>query len=250
MSATGSGGGMDFVSHLSELRRRLIVVILSIVVAFFISYAFAKEIYDVLAMPLVAALPEEYEFLAFTGVVEPFFTYLKAAIVGAILLATPVIFYEIWAFVAPGLYRNERRWFVPVVVVSVFMFGLGVVFAHQVVFPVGFKFLLSFSGPELRPVLSMGLYFSFATKLLLAFGAVFELPLFSLVLSSMGIVTGPMLLRWWKYAFLGAVVVGALLTPPDVISQLLMAGPIMILYAISIVVAYIFGKKGKKEEDE
>ncbi len=234
---------MGLMSHLKELRKRLIVCLLAVCAAFVLTYSFSEYIYGLLAMPLLDSLPPENDFMAFAGVVEPFFTYLKAAIVAAIILASPVILYEVWGFVAPGLYKDERRWFVPVVVVSTLMFAGGVLFAHRIVFPFGFKFLLGFAGDDMRPFLSMGLYFSFATKLLLAFGVVFEMPLFSLVLTRLGIVNGPMLLRGWKYALFLAVVVGALLTPPDVVSQALMAGPIMVLYGISIIVSYVFKRK-------
>ncbi|MEE8573978.1 MAG: twin-arginine translocase subunit TatC [Thermodesulfobacteriota bacterium] len=241
----GKAASMDLISHLTELRSRMLVIVVSLIVAFAITYTYSKVLYDILAMPLLAALPPEHEYLAFTGVVEPFYTYLKAALVSAVVLACPVILYEIWAFAAPGLYKNEKKWFFPVVFFSILLFLTGVLFAHRVVFPVGFKYLLSFAGSELRPVLSMGGYFSFATKLLVAFGAVFELPLFVLVLSVLGVVSGPGMLRAWKYALLVSVVVGAVLTPPDVFSQLLMAGPIMLLYSVSIIIAYVFGKKKK-----
>jgi sec-independent protein translocase protein TatC len=188
-------------------------------------------------------MPVSYHLLAFTGVVEPFYTYLKVALTAAIVLSSPVIFYELWAFATPGLLKGEKRWFVPIVVVSAIFFIIGVLFAYFVVFPVAFKFLLSYAASELRPVLSMGVYFSFATKMLLAFGAVFEMPILTLILSRLGILTAEKLIGWWKYALLFSVVVGALLTPPDIFSQTLMAGPIMLLYIISIGVAKLFGKK-------
>ncbi len=241
---------MAFTAHLVELRQRLIVCAIAVIVGFSICYAFSEELYDYLKAPLIPALPEGSEFMAFTGVVEPFFTYLKVALVAGIILASPVILYETWAFVAPGLYENERRWFLPVVLVSVILFAAGVSFAYKVVFPVGFKYLLSFASPELRPVLSMELYFGLATKLLVAFGVVFQLPLFVLVLSRLGIVDVGMLVSYWKYALVVALIVGALLTPPDAFSQFLMAGPIMILYGISIVVAKVFGKKRNTDDEE
>jgi len=123
------------------------------------------------------------------------------------------------------------------------LFFSGVVFAHQVVFPAGLKFLIGLAGSEMKPVLSMGAYFSFSTKLLIAFGTVFEIPLFVLVFSRLGLIGARDLVRWWKYAILGAFVIGAILTPPDLVSQALMAIPIVLLYAVSIVVAYLFGKK-------
>ncbi len=241
---------MPFTAHLSELRQRLIISLIAVGVGFGVSYAFSEELFDILKKPLMPALPEGHEFLAFTGVVEPFFTYLKVALVSGIILASPVILYQTWLFVAPGLYEHERRWFLPVVFASVVLFGLGVVFAYFVVFPVGFKYLLSFASPELRPVLSIGLYFSLATKLLIAFGVVFQMPLFILVLTRLGVVDAPMLISYWKYALVMALVVGALLTPPDAFSQFLMAGPIMILYGISVIIAKVFAKKKEETVEE
>ena len=155
---------MDLVEHLAELRKRLIVVVIALAVSFAITYSYSEEIYRILSAPLFDALPKGYEYMAFIGVVEPFYTYLKAALVGAVLLSSPVIFFEVWAFAAPGLYKNERRWFLPIVFVSVLLFSAGVVFAHQVVFPVGFAFLLGFIGDELKPMLSVASYFSFSTE--------------------------------------------------------------------------------------
>jgi sec-independent protein translocase protein TatC len=241
-------GKMPLTGHLREFRDRLVVCVIAIAVAFVATYTYSEQLYDILKKPLLPALPEGQEFMAFTGVVEPFFTYLKVAFVAAFILASPVILYQSWAFLVPALHENERRWFMPVIIVSLLLFMTGVVFSHQIVFPLGFKYLLSFAGPELRPILSMGLYFSLATKLLIAFGIVFQLPLVILVLARLGMVDAGMLVRYWKYALLLAVIVGAILTPPDVFSQLLMGGPIMFLYGVGIIVAYFFGKK--KEEDE
>ncbi|MEE9614340.1 MAG: twin-arginine translocase subunit TatC, partial [Thermodesulfobacteriota bacterium] len=248
----GEGGGegtgtdqdsMPLVSHLRELRHRVVVSVVAITVAFTVCYTFSEALFDLLAAPLLPALPEGERSLAFTGVVEPFFTYLKVGLVGALITASPVILYQGWAFIAPGLYEGERAWLPLVVAVSVLLFASGVTFAYMIVLPVGFKYLLSFSGPELRPVLSMGLYLSFATKLLVAFGVIFQIPLAALVFSRLGLVDARGLVAFWKYAFLLAVIVGAFLTPPDIFSQLLMAGPIMLLYGISIVVVMAFGKK-------
>lgn len=251
MSEATDSDQMPLVRHLKELRKRLVTATVAVLVAFVVTYSFSEELYAFLAAPVLAVLPADNEFLAFTGVVEPFYTYLKVALTASVILASPVIFYELWAFIAPGLMSNERRWFFPIVLVSVCFFLIGVSFAYFVVFPVAFKFLLSYAAVELKPILSMGLYFSFATKMLIAFGVVFEMPLFVLVLSRLGLVTSAKLIGWWKYALLLSVIVGALLTPPDVFSQALMAAPIMVLYLISIVVAHFFGKKKKdSNEDE
>lgn len=244
-------GRMPLTGHLREFRDRLVVCVIAVGVAFIGTYTFSEQLYNILKEPLMPALPEGSEFMAFTGVVEPFFTFLKVAVVAALIVASPVLLHQTWSFLLPALKESERRWFPPVIVSSVLLFVIGVYFAYQVVFPVGFKYLLSFAGPELKPVLSMGQYFSLATKLLIAFGIVFQLPLVILVLSRLGMVDAGMLIRYWKYALLAAVIVGAVLTPPDIFSQLLMGGPIMLLYGLGIILAYCFGKKKEVEgEDE
>ena len=251
------GGEVDtaasITSHLKELRKRLVISIAALAIAFFISYAFSDRLYHILTGPLMPAMPEGARFLAFTGVVEPFFVYIKVGFVGAVVLASPVVLYEIWAFVAPGLYENEKRWFLLIVVASLVLFASGVFFSFFVVFPFAFKYLLSYAGPDLRPVLSMNSYFSLVTRLLLAFGIVYQLPLAILVLARLGLVTARQLISWWRYAVLGIVSAAAILTPtPDVFNQMLMAGPLLVLYGLGIIVAKIFGKKKEapREEDE
>lgn len=235
---------MSFAGHLAELRKRLIVSVIATAAGFLLCYNYSVEIYALLTRPLLPVLPPGQDYLVFTGVVEPFFIYLKAGLVGGVILASPVIFYELWAFVAPALYSGERRWFAFIVFFSVILFLSGALFAYFVVFPFGFKYLMSYAGEGLRPMLSMSLYFSFASKMLLAFGAVFQLPLAILVLARLGLVTPGKLISWWRYAIVISLIVAAILTPtPDVFNQLLMAGPLLILYVIGIVVAQIFGKK-------
>ncbi|MFQ5736673.1 MAG: twin-arginine translocase subunit TatC [Thermodesulfobacteriota bacterium] len=252
--------GMALTAHLRELRKRLVVSLVAAAIGFAVCYSFSAELYGVLTAPLVPALPPGQEYLVFTGVVEPFFIYMKVGLVGGIILASPVILFETWGFVAPGLYRNEKVWFIAIVLFSLVLFASGVLFAYFVVFPFGFKYLLSYANDELRPILSMGLYFSMATRLLLAFGVIFQLPLGMLVLARTGIVTARKLLRWWRYAVVGILAVSAVLTPtPDVFNQLLMAGPLILLYGIGVIGASLFGKErpapaageeGEGEEDE
>lgn len=237
---------MTLTGHLIELRRRVIASLLAVVLAFAFTYTFSEELYHILIAPLLDALPEDNKSMAFLGVAEPFFTYLKVAFLAALIASSPVILYELWAFVVPALYEKERRWFFSVVVASVVLFSTGVCFAYIVVFPLAFEYLLAFSGPELRPMLSMTNYLSLSTKLLLAFGLSFQVPLFMLVLARLGIVGYKRMLSWWRYALLLAVVFGAMLTPPDVVSQVLLAVPLMALYFFGVLLACIFGKKKDK----
>lgn len=235
---------MSLTEHLAELRRRLIYSVIAAGLGFLAAYYYSDRLYALLSSPLMKALPEGQDFMVFTGVVEPFFIYMKVGLLGGIVLASPVILYQVWAFVAPGLYRNERQWFVFIVLFSAALFSSGVLFGFYAVFPFGFKYLLSYSSPGLKPFLSMSEYFSMATRLLLAFGVIFQLPLAMLVLARFGIVTARKLLSWWRYAIVVILIVSAVLTPsPDIFNQLLMAGPLVVLYAVGVVVAAVFGKK-------
>jgi sec-independent protein translocase protein TatC len=187
--------------------------------------------------------------LIFTGLPEAFFTYLKVALLSGIILAAPVIFYEFWMFVAPGLYDKEKRLMVPVVVLSTIFFVGGAFFGYFIVFPFGFKFFLGFASEIIRPLPSMREYLSFASKLLLAFGLVFELPLIITFLAKLGMVSVSFLKKNRKYALLLFFIGAAILTPPDVVTQVMMALPLILLYEISIIGARIFGKKSSEEED-
>ncbi|MFQ5481046.1 MAG: twin-arginine translocase subunit TatC [Thermodesulfobacteriota bacterium] len=240
--------------HLSELRKRLIVSIAALVIGFAISYFFSDRLYNILVSPLIPVMPEGSEFIAFTGIVEPFFVYIKVGFLGAAALASPVILFEIWSFVAPGLYATERRWFLATVLLSCLLFVSGLLFAFFVVFPFAFKFLMSYSGPQLKPFISMNSYFSLVTRLLIAFGIVYQLPLAMLVLARTGVVTAGRFLSWWRYAVIGIVIASALLTPtPDAFNQMLMAGPLLVLYFLGVLLAKIFGKEkveAKVSEDK
>lgn len=241
---TDKDNRMAFTEHLRELRKRLIISVIAAAAGFAVAYNYSAELYHFLALPLLPALPPGQDFMVFTGVVEPFFIYMKVGFVGGLVLASPVILFEVWGFVAPALYRNEKVWFVFIVLFSLIFFLAGTAFAYLVVFPFGFKYLMSYSGPELKPMISMSEYFSMITKLLLAFGLIFQLPLAILVLARLGLVTARKLVSWWRYALVVTLVASAILTPtPDIFNQMLMAGPIMVLYVIGIIVAAIFGKK-------
>ena len=188
--------------------------------------------------------------LIFTGLPEAFFTYLKVAFLSGIMLSTPIILYEFWMFVAPGLYQKEKRLLLPIVFLSTFFFLGGSLFGYFIVFPFGFKFFLGFASETIQPLPSMKEYLGFSAKLLLAFGLVFELPLIITFLSKMGLVTVDYLKKNRKYALLLFFAGAAILTPPDVVTQIMMALPLMILYEISIIGAKIFSKKKSTENDK
>lgn len=238
-----------FTSHLDELRKRIIICIVAVAVGFLGSYFFAEQIFDILIKPLQAELPPDSMFI-FTGLPEAFFVYLKLSLFGGILLASPVLLWEVWCFVAPGLYDQEKKYVYPFVIFSTVLFATGVSFGYFVVFPIAFKFFMGYSSEIIKPLPSIKEYLNFSCKLLFAFGVVFELPLFTLFLAKIGLVNEKMLRSKRKFAILGIFAVAAILTPPDVVSQILMAIPLLVLYEISILVAKYFGKKEEEEEEE
>jgi sec-independent protein translocase protein TatC len=240
-----------FIEHLGELRDRLVRSFIAVGVGFAVSYAFKEKLFQILTAPLVTAMEAGGEArMIFTGLPEAFFTYLKVSLLAGIVVATPVLFYEFWMFVSPGLYRNEKKYLLPVVILSVFFFLLGSSFGYFIVFPYGFQFFLGFATDTIQAMPSMKEYLSFASKMLLAFGFVFELPLVLTFMARMGLVTVPFLKKNRKYALLLFFIGAALITPPDVITQVMMALPLMILYEISILGARIFGKKSVPDKDE
>lgn len=236
---------IPFIEHLGELRERLVRCAIAIGIGFCGAYFFKEKLFEILVAPLVKAMGENGNSqIIFTGLPEAFFTYLKVALIAGIVVSTPVLFYEFWMFISPGLYRQEKKYFLPVVLLSVFFFTLGSAFGYFIAFPFGFKFLLEFSTDTIHAMLSMKEYLSFASVLLLAFGFIFELPLVLSFMARMGMVDVSFLRKNRKYAILIIFIVAAILTPgPDVVSQLLMAGPLMILYEIGLIGARIFGKK-------
>ena len=230
------------------MRKRFIRCAIAIGIGFAGAYYFSERLFQILVSPLKAVMPEG-DHLIFTNLPEMFFAYLKVAFITGVLAAAPFIFYELWMFVAPGLYRRERRYVIPFVVASTILFVGGALFGYFVVFPFGFKFFIGFSNDYVKALPSVKQYFSFATKLLFAFGVVFELPVVIFFLTKMGAVTPELLRKKRKYAVLMTFVAGAILTPPDVITQCMMAGPLLILYEISIMVS-VLARKKKEEAEE
>lgn len=231
-----------FLSHLEELRKRLVVCAIGVGAGFVIAYIFAERLFQLLVAPLKAVMPEGDQ-LIFTNLPEMFFAYIKVAFIAGILAAAPLIFYELWMFIAPGLYQKEKKMAIPFVISSTILFVGGALFGYFVVFPFGFKFFIGFSNEYVKALPSVKQYFSFSMKLLFAFGVVFELPVIIFFLSKMGIVTPQFLKQKRKYAILLAFVLAAILTPPDVITQCMMAGPLIVLYEIGILVSRVAQKK-------
>lgn len=241
---------LPLTAHLEELRKRLIISGIAWLVAFLACYGFAEKLFHLVAEPVRAALPEGSS-LVFIHATEPFFTYLKIAAFAAVLVALPIILWQGWVFVAPGLYAREKKFVIPFVFSGCLCFGIGAYFGFRHVFPVIFSFLVGFGTAtgEINAMLSMGAYLSLCTRLLLSFGLIFELPVVVFFLSRMGIVDAPWLAARRKYAIILAFVIGAVLTPPDVFSQTAIAIPFVLLYEVSIWVARIFSRP-RQEEDQ
>jgi len=233
---------LPLTAHLKELRDRLIFSFIAIGLGFILCYALKEILFDILAAPLLRMMPPGGS-LIFTSVAEAFFTYMKVALIAGLMLASPFVLYQIWAFVAPGLYRNEKRYVVPFVSLGSLFFAMGILFGYFVAIPFGFKFLLSYATDFIKPMPSMKEYLSFSIKFLLAFGLVFEFPVVLLLLAKIGVIDAKTLARQRKYAILLIFVFAAVMTPPDIISQVLMALPLMGLYELSILLAKLFGKR-------
>lgn len=233
---------LPFTAHLEELRNRLIACFIAVGVGFAASYAFKEKLFYILVAPLKQVM-KEGDTLIYTHLPEAFFTFLKTALISGLMLASPIILYQFWMFVAPGLYDREKRLLVPILLLSTLFFVGGALFGYFVVFPFGFKFFLSFATDTIRPMPSMKEYLSFSAKLLLAFGVVFELPLVITFLAKLGVVTVDFLKKYRKYAILLFFCGAAILTPPDVVTQVMMALPLILLYEVSILGARIFGKE-------
>ncbi len=242
--------GMTLMEHLGELRTRLVRSFIAVGLAFAVCYTFSEQLFAELCKPLLAALPEGSK-LIFTALPEAFFVYLKVGLVAAVFVASPFLFYQIWSFIAPGLYDDEKKYVIPMALISAIFFISGASFCFFVVFPYAFTFFVGFASEEIAAMPSLGEYLGFSLKLLIAFGLIFEMPLFTFFLSRLGLVTAARMRNFRRYAILCIFIIAAILTPPDVISQLLMAMPMMILYEVSIGVAAVFGKKKKQDtEDE
>jgi sec-independent protein translocase protein TatC len=234
---------MPLTAHLEELRWRLVRALVAVGAGFVVCYATTERLFGLLLRPLTHVQTANTLVIG-TGVTEAFFTKLKVAFIAAVFVASPVIFYQAWRFVAPGLYESEKRVAVPFAIVASFFFVLGAAFCYAIVFPVGLRFFLAeYASVAAAAHLRLTEYISFAARMLLAFGITFELPVVTFFLARLGVVTHRTLIGWARYAVVLIFVVAAVLTPgPDIASQLLMAVPLLLLYGVSIVVALLVGR--------
>lgn len=235
--------------HLSELRKRLSVSLVAIFVMFIFCFAFWQPILAWMIAPLKSVLPEGSNVI-FTGVQEPFFTAMKVAFFAGFILSLPIIFWQFWLFVAPGLYDNEKKLVVPFVLAATMMFLIGASFCYYVVVPLAFEFLVAFGSALFTALPSIGEYVGFFTKFLVGFGLSFEMPVVIFFFAKLGLITDQTLKEFFRYAIVIIFTVAGILTPPDVLSQFLMAGPLFILYGVSIIVAKIVNPYIPPEVDE
>lgn len=247
--APEGGKPMGLLEHLNELRWRLLKAGIAVCIGFGVCWAFVDDLFKVIIEPLLAVLPAD-SHAQYTTLPEAFFTRMRIAFVGGLLVASPLIFYQVWAFISPGLYKEEKRYIIPLAIFSALFFAGGALFCYYIVFPYAFTFFISYSTPEIVITPKVSDYISFTLKLLFAFGLIFEMPIFTFFLARMGVLTARMMRKGQKYAIVGIFILAAILTPPDVVSQLLMACPMLALYELSIGIAAIFGPRRKKEQAE
>jgi len=244
--------GESFIAHLVELRTRLLHAVIAVLLVFICLFPWASDLYTLLAHPLLARLPKGGQMIA-TDVTTPFFVPLKVALMAAFLIALPYILYQIWRFVAPGLYAHEKRLVWPLIVASTILFFCGMAFAYFVVFPVVFGFITASAPQGVAVMTDIDKYLSFVLTMFMAFGITFQVPIAVVLLVRMGFVTVEKLRESRPYVVVGAFVAGAIFTPPDVVSQLMLAIPLWLLFEAGIVVASWAGKSkpekaGKAEE--
>ncbi|VAV98661.1 Twin-arginine translocation protein TatC [hydrothermal vent metagenome] len=241
------------IEHLIELRQRLLWAVAALVIAFLVSLFFADEIFAILVKPLTAAFPVGEGKLIYTKLYEAFFVEIKVAMFAAFFLAFPIISNQLWAFIAPGLYTNEKKAFLPFLVATPLLFAAGAALAYFIVMPTAFRFFIGFEGEvggltqEALP--AMGDYLSLVMQFILAFGVCFQLPVLLLLLNRAGLVTRQQLKGMRRYMIVGAFGLAAILTPPDVISQLMLGIPLILLYEVSLAIMWFTERKKRAEAD-
>ncbi|MDX9813436.1 MAG: twin-arginine translocase subunit TatC [Sulfurimonas sp.] len=244
--------------HLVELRKRLVIAVSSIVVMFFVMFYFNQDILHWLIAPLNGALSEvgQHFVNAADGKVTTnqvggaFFVAIKVSLFAALLGALPIILWQIWAFVAPALYANEKKMIIPFIFGGTFMFMVGVLFAYYIVIPMGFTFLIEFGSFNFTPLINIEDYVGFFTKIMFGFGIAFELPIFAYFLALLGMVNDRQMIDSFRYAVVGIFILAAILTPPDVLTQLLMAFPLTLLYGLSILIVKAVNPAPKDEPED
>ncbi len=239
---------MPLTSHLEELRKRLVRALIAVGVAFLGCFTFKEELFRIVAQPLISVLPQGSHMI-YTGLPEAFFTYIKVSFYAGLFVSSPIVFYHIWKFISPGLFPKEKKFVAPFVITSTLLFVGGVCFGYFLVLPPAYQFFLEFSTDFLKPMLSMREYLTLTLKLLLAFGVIFEIPVFLFFMTKIGLVTPRKLAKMRRYAIVVCFIVAAIITPtPDAFTQCMMAIPMVILYEVGIIVSK-FASRRKEEAD-
>jgi sec-independent protein translocase protein TatC len=238
-----AAGKMSFLDHLDELRRRIIYAAISLGVGVVIAFAFIDDIFNFIMRPLQAMLPAG-QTMIYTDPAEAFMLYVKIGLIAGLVIASPAVMTQVWLFIAPGLYVHEKKWAIPFIAMSSVFFVVGAAFSHYIVFPLTWRFFVSFTTDILTFMPRIEPAFSVYLRLLLAFGVVFQMPTIVLFLARMGVLTARFMVRNIKYAILGIVIISALVTPDGGgVSLVAMSGPLILLYILSIGLAWMFGKK-------
>jgi len=232
---------MTFLEHLEDLRKRLFYSVVALAIGFIPGWVFSKQLYTILARPVTQYLPPGTK-LAFTTLTAPFMLYMKMAALASVFFMSPFVFLQLWYFIAPGLYQKEKKHVIPFVLMTTLFFSLGAVFGYFIVFPLACRFFLTL-GSDFQPVITVDQYFGFALQVLLGIALVFEMPTLIYFLAKMGLVTARWMIRNFKYAVLAVFVIAAVITPtPDVITQSIVALPMLGLYGLSILIALLVGR--------
>ncbi|HXF16593.1 MAG TPA: twin-arginine translocase subunit TatC [Burkholderiales bacterium] len=238
----------SFMSHLIELRDRLLRCVVALLLVFMCLFPWARDLYALLAQPMIASMPAGGQLIA-TEVTAPFFVPMKVTMMAAFVIALPYLLYQIWAFVAPGLYAHERKLVAPLIITSTLLFICGMAFAYYLVFPVVFHFMVSVAPTGVAVMTDIGKYLDFVLTLFLAFGVTFEVPVAVVILVRMGVVSVAKLKDIRPYMIVGAFVLGAVFTPPDVVSQVMLAVPLWLLYEVGIYVSQWVTKPSTEESE-
>ena len=249
MSFESNDQPVPLIAHLTELRNRLLYIMLSVAIVFCSLFYFTNDIYNYVSEPLRALLPQGSTMIA-TEVASPFLTPFKLTLVCSIFLAIPFIFYQIWSFIAPGMYRNEKKLAIPLLISSVILFYTGAGFAYYVVFPLIFGFFTSVGPENITIMTDINSYLNFVLKLFFAFGLAFEIPIATVIIIWAGIITPEDLAKKRPYVIVGCFIFGMLLTPPDIISQALLAIPMWILFELGIIFGGLVKKQNNHNLDE
>jgi sec-independent protein translocase protein TatC len=240
---------MTFLEHLEELRQRLVRSFVYLALGFAACWGFREQIFHFMVEPMrKAGFTDKF---IFTGPAEALMLYMKMAFFVGIFVAFPFVLWEVWGFISPGLYRNEKAWAIPFIGMGSIFFAGGALFGHYFLFPLTFQFLYTFGGSDMQFLPRIGEYGSFYSWFLLGLGAVFQIPVVIFVLSRLGLVNAAMLLRAWKWAVVGSFVVAAIITPtPDAVTATALAGPMVGLYLLGVLVAWVFGRDRKREDGD